>query len=167
MNKSNKKRSVIIRVTYIGDSESGKEELRKNCFGERFDEDRTSQLGADFSILKHELKDINIIFQFWSMSVVDKHKAVREVYYKKTGAVVLVYDVTKPDTFQNLPKWLEEIWKSVGKLPMVIIGNNANLRSNKAKKKHIHQKLQYHPFSIVGKENICPLKKERRPLHLH
>ena len=80
-----------------------------------------------------ELEDIKIVFEFWAMSVLDKHKAVREVYYKKTAAVILVFDVTQPDSFYNLPNWLEEIWKSMGTKPMVLIGNNKNLRDNKNK----------------------------------
>ncbi len=43
---------------------------------------------------------------------------------------MLVFDVTRPDTFTNLESWIEEIFKHNGKneIPVVLLGNKADLR---------------------------------------
>ncbi|NHJ49042.1 MAG: hypothetical protein FK733_14745 [Asgard group archaeon] len=141
MNTKKNKKKVLIRISYVGDSDSGKDQLREKCFKGESQQDRTNELGVDFSLIDYEFKNILIKFQIWALSVSEKHQIIREKYYAKTAAVILIFDVTKPDTFYNLPNWLEEIWKTAGKLPMVIIGNNKKLREKKKEKKCISFKL--------------------------
>lgn len=52
------------------------------------------------------------------------------MYYRGALGGLLVFDVTRWDSFKNLPHWLEELWRSNGRgaVPVVLVGNKTDLR---------------------------------------
>ena len=51
-------------------------------------------------------------------------------YYNADGAVI-VFDISKPDTFRHTPFWLDEMinYNGKGKVPIVLVGNKSDLRA--------------------------------------
>ena len=54
---------------------------------------------------------------------------VRSLYYQGARGALIVYDVTNPITFQNVPNWIAELEKNCGSVPFCLIGNKIDLRS--------------------------------------
>ena len=52
------------------------------------------------------------------------------MYYKGAMGALIVFDVTRWNTFESVPHWMEEFWKSneIGMCPVVLIGNKLDLR---------------------------------------
>ncbi len=84
-------------------------------------------IGADFAIKK--LGD-NII-QIWDLAGQERFSVVREGYYIGTKGAMLVFDITRPETFRSIPNWIRELLNNLSHddiIPLVLIGNKADLR---------------------------------------
>jgi small GTP-binding protein len=121
----------------MGDGAVGKTSLRNTYMGEQFTGQYLMTIGADFSIkeapvfvdgIKYDLK-----FQIWDLAGQQRFQEVRSVYYSGSVGALLVYDITRPDTYENTIKWLIELGKHAGKKippPVVLLGNKMDLRED-------------------------------------
>ncbi|MHA2295869.1 MAG: GTP-binding protein [Candidatus Hodarchaeales archaeon] len=122
--------SFVIKVILAGDGSVGKTALRETYLGRGFQTNYLMTIGADFAVKTIDLEGRTIKFQIWDLAGQDRFTEVRSVYYKGAHVALLLFDVTRPDTFDNLPSWIKEIWTHSGlkPIPIVILGNKADLR---------------------------------------
>ena len=71
-------------------------------------------------------------FQIWDLAGQQRFEMVRAAFYNGTVGGVLVYDITRPDSFENTIKWLLELGKNSNLRgnppPVVLLGNKVDLR---------------------------------------
>jgi len=122
----------VRKVVILGDPMVGKTSLRKRFLGEGFSFNYMVTIGADFGIYHHSSTET---FQIWDLAGQANFEVVRESYYKGTYGALLVFDISRPVTFENLPRWIEELKRNLdGELvPFVLVGNKADLRENSGK----------------------------------
>lgn len=117
----------IYKVLLLGDGNVGKTSLvRRFCEG-KFEESRILTIGVDFQIKTVQLKERTIRLSIWDIAGQDRFRAFRDQFYSGTLAAALVYDVTAPATFFNLPRWRDEVLESVPGVPMCVLGNKVDL----------------------------------------
>ncbi len=80
----------------------------------------------------------NVVFQLWDLSGQQSFKTVRKQFYNRSYGGILVFDVTRRESFDNLKTWLSEITEQTGKIPIILVGNkidldNRNVSSQEAK----------------------------------
>jgi len=125
----------LWKIVLIGDGAVGKTSLRKRYLGEGFSTDYMSTMGADFALYDTEIKNTHIRWQIWDLAGQPVFKDVVKAYYTKIFGGVLVYDVTRRLTFQNIEKWLNDMWSHSGrdqKVPVVLLANKIDLREEGA-----------------------------------
>ncbi len=71
----------------------------------------------------------------WDLAGQDGYKAVRARYYEGASALIVVYDITNRESFQNISGWLAESFKHTEKVPIAILGNKSDLRATQPKGK--------------------------------
>ncbi|OLS27641.1 MAG: Transforming protein p29 precursor [Candidatus Heimdallarchaeota archaeon LC_2] len=120
------------KLILIGDGAVGKTSLRSRFFGEGFNSSYMMTIGADFAVKRTTLDEEEYILHFWDLAGQPRFKEVREAYYKNADAAILVFDLSRPDTFEQLPQWItemvENIKKDINDIPMVLVGNKVDLR---------------------------------------
>ncbi len=117
----------IFKVLLVGDGNVGKTSLvRRFCEG-KFDESRILTIGVDFQIKTVKLGARAVRLSIWDVAGQERFRAFRDQFYAGTLAVALVYDVTAPASFFNLPRWREEVLTSIPGVPLVVIGNKLDL----------------------------------------
>ncbi|MFW9928186.1 MAG: GTP-binding protein [Candidatus Thorarchaeota archaeon] len=125
--------ATIAKIILSGDGAVGKTALRRTFMGVNFDGQYLMTIGADFSVKEVRLnnpgKDI-MKFQIWDLAGQPRFAEVRSVYYSGIVGAVLVYDITRPDSYENTPKWLMEIKKhsKKGAVPVVLLANKIDLK---------------------------------------
>jgi small GTP-binding protein len=87
-------------------------------------------IGAEFAVKRFD--DNENIIQIWDLAGQPRFDGVRQAYYQGTSAAILVYDITRPDTFYSIPNWITEILthRNMNKpLPLVLVANKDDLKS--------------------------------------
>ncbi len=126
---------VRVKVVFIGNDAVGKTSIAKRYLGHGFDVKYKSTIGADFYIKKDSYSfskfgTYQIEWMIWDLAGQEYFNVIRPIYYHKARAAILVFDVSRPDTFRSLPKWIKEFWKySGGIYPFIIVGNKIDLRN--------------------------------------
>ena len=121
-----------FKITLLGEGAVGKTSLRKNYLGETFDRDYMMTLGADFATKRVEMEDYEATLIIWDLAGQPRFSIVREGFYKGTRGALLVFDLTRPDTYEHLADWVRELIRNNNnrKVPIVLIGNKSDLRGS-------------------------------------
>ena len=125
----------LWKIVLMGDGAVGKTSLRKRYLGEGFDTDYLSTMGADFALYDTKVEETHIRWQIWDLAGQPVFKDVVKAYYTKVFGAILVYDVTRRQTFESTEKWLDDLWtnsKRDQNVPVVILGNKIDLREEGA-----------------------------------
>ncbi len=120
------------KITLIGDGAVGKTSIRRSYLGETFEGNYSLTLGSDFATKTMQVFDLTVNMIIWDLAGQPRFKAVREGFYRGTKGTLLVYDITRKDTYENIPRWIMELLKNNGnkKVPMILIGNKSDLRGS-------------------------------------
>ena len=126
--------SYLFKVMITGEGAVGKTALVNRYTTGAFETDYKTTIGSQFAVkLAHisppsEQYAVGIKVQAWDVAGQARFKAVRKMYYSGAAGVILVFDVTRRRSFQELVKWVEEADESIGmRVPMVCVGNKIDL----------------------------------------
>jgi small GTP-binding protein len=122
----------IFKISLLGEGAVGKTSLRRIYLGESFKEGYMMTIGADFAVKKMALNQVEYTLQIWDLAGQQRFSAVREVYYRGTAGALLIFDISRPETYEVLPNWLHELVRNNKNriVPIVLIGNKADLRES-------------------------------------
>ena len=111
-----KKPSIEYNIVLLGDTKVGKSTLLKRLHFDTFEEAPVSTMGIDRrSISKKDLNGQEIITYLIDTPGTDKYRKLEPIpsWYKKSDAALILYDVTKENSFQNIVNWIEIIKKYI------------------------------------------------------
>lgn len=124
----------FMKLVLCGDGAVGKTALRKRFLGEGFSSSYLQTIGADFAATDKEIKvpDVGVKrvkYQIWDLAGQPEFKGVRGAYYEGCFGAIMVFDLTRPSSLENLTTWITELWENSGrgKIPIVILGNKSDL----------------------------------------
>lgn len=125
-------RQYVIKLAILGDSAVGKTSLIDQYVQHSFTNNYIPTLGVNIVIKDITIKDGKsfIRLTLWDIAGQDKYDLTRKMFYQGCEGVLLVYDITRPLTFNNVKdKWLKEYKNYAGKDDVyILIGNKVDLR---------------------------------------
>ena len=74
-----------------------------------FDDHIQSTIGVDFKVKHMEVNDKRVKVTVWDTAGQERFRTLTSSYYRGAQGVVMVYDVTRRDSFENLEQWLREV----------------------------------------------------------
>ena len=79
-----------------------------------------------------EVNGKKVKFQIWDTAGQERFKNITASYYRGGNGVLVVYDITDRDSFENLNSWLIEIEKNANKnVYKLLIGNKSDLEDKR------------------------------------
>jgi len=87
-------------------------------------------IGVDIGRKSLVINSFKIIFQLWDLSGQQSFKALRKQFYNRSDGGILIFDVTRRESFDNLNTWLSEIIEQTGKIPIILVANKIDLDRN-------------------------------------
>jgi Ras-related protein Rab-1A len=122
----------LIKCLVVGDSGTGKSSLMMRFTDDVFNTTYISTIGVDFKIKTMGFRDKTVKFQIWDTAGQDRFRTITASYYRGSNAVILCYDTTDKNTFQNINKWLEEVKNfSVGSPLLILCGTKTDLEEKR------------------------------------
>ncbi|KAG0454929.1 hypothetical protein HPP92_023851 [Vanilla planifolia] len=116
----------LFKLLLIGDSGVGKSCLLLRFADDSYLESYISTIGVDFKIRTVEQDGKTIKLQIWDTAGQERFRTITSSYYRGAHGIIVVYDVTEQESFNNVKQWLSEIdryaTENVNKL---LVGTNA------------------------------------------
>ena len=131
MSKKNdqaKKRMFEAHIVTLGDTKVGKTSLILRYIDNFFNVNYLSTIGIDSKLKKMTLQNgEEIKVKISDTAGQERFKSIASNYMKKANGILLVYDITDKNTFQNINKWATEINKEAeNNKPILLIGNKSD-----------------------------------------
>ena len=132
----------LFKIVLVGDSGVGKTQLLSRFSRNEFTLESKTTIGVEFCTKTITNEDGKVIkAQIWDTAGQDRYRSVASAYYKGAVGALLVYDITKTESYENISKWMEEIEKNGSEsIVLMLIGNKSDL----AKSREISQEDAAH-----------------------
>jgi len=132
-----------LKITLVGDGTAGKTSLCTRLAQENFDKQYKQTMGLDFFMKRYSLPgNTNVTLQVWDIGGQQIGGKMLDTYLYGANGILLVYDVTNHNSFENLQDWLEVIKqtyaKSEKKPYLGLIGNKKDLEHLRSVKREKH-----------------------------
>ena len=124
---------LVIKILLLGDSEVG-----KSCFLMRYSDNvfidnYITTIGLDYKLKTVKLdtgKTIKV--QLWDTAGQDKYRTIAKNYYKGSHGILLLYDITKQSSFDNIREWVRDIKEEVSEKAIIfLIGNKIDIEDQR------------------------------------
>jgi len=90
-------------------------------------------IGVEFGARMISIADKQIKLQIWDTAGQESFRSITRSYYRGAAGALLVYDITRRDTFKHLGRWLEEARQhSQSNMVIMLIGNKNDLEHRRA-----------------------------------
>ncbi|XP_047308380.1 ras-related protein RABC2a-like [Impatiens glandulifera] len=124
---------LSFKILLIGDSAVGKSSLLVSFISSSV-EDLSPTIGVDFKIKHFKVEGKKIKLTIWDTAGQERFRTLTSSYYRATQGIVLVYDVTRRETFTNLSDvWAKEIelYSSNQDCVKMLVGNKVDRESER------------------------------------
>nr|GLL16505.1 ras-related protein RABA1f [Ipomoea trifida] len=117
----------LFKVVLIGDSGVGKSNLLSRFTKNEFSLESKKTIGVEFTSPILRVDDTKVKAQIWDMAGQERYRAITQTYYRGAVGALLVYDVTRHVTFENVERWLVELRDLTDNIVVMLVGNKVDL----------------------------------------
>ena len=152
------KEKLTYKMIILGDSSVGKSSLFKKLITEKFDPKIISTIGIDRRTLPITIntpdegeKEIDITL--YDTAGQERYRTLSINYFRDSQGLLIVYDITQNDTFQNIESWLDNIKETLGENDdylMILLGNKLDLINDNPSKRAV---------TVEDAKNFCQKNK--------
>merc|ERR1712214_167019 len=100
--------SYLFKYIIIGDTGVGKSCLLLQFTDKRFQPVHDLTIGVEFGARMINIEGKQIKLQIWDTAGQESFRSITRSYYRGAAGALLVYDITRRDTFNHLTTWLED-----------------------------------------------------------
>ncbi|XP_017844725.1 ras-related protein Rab-7a-like [Drosophila busckii] len=134
----------LLKVIILGDNFVGKTSLANRYVLKTFTGLYKATIGVDFSSMKIIVNSRVITMQLWDTAGQERWHSLGNAFYRGTDCCVLVFDVTNPQSFENLQMWYAEFLilanpRNRENFPFVVLGNKVDLENRRVSKQQAEQ----------------------------
>ncbi|KAI4341135.1 hypothetical protein MLD38_025894 [Melastoma candidum] len=127
--KADDEYDYLFKLVLIGDSGVGKSNLLSRFTRNEFNLESKSTIGVEFATKSLRVEGKVIKAQIWDTAGQERYRAITSAYYRGAVGALLVYDVTRHSTFENVGRWLKELRDHTDpNIVVMLIGNKCDLR---------------------------------------
>ncbi|XP_006352344.1 ras-related protein RABA5a [Solanum tuberosum] len=119
----------LFKIVLIGDSAVGKSNLLARFARDEFYPNSKSTIGVEFQTQKLDINGKEVKAQIWDTAGQERFRAVTSAYYRGAVGALLVYDISRRLTFENIGRWLNELQThSDMNVVTILVGNKSDLK---------------------------------------
>ena len=108
-----------IKVILVGETGTGKTSLINTATGKKFTEgEEISSIKCSYVQLTKIIEDREYTIDLWDTIGQEKFRSLTKLFFKDSGIVIFVFDITNKESFNDLEYWFETIEKELGNKPI-------------------------------------------------
>lgn len=121
----------LFKLVIIGNSSVGKSSLLLRFSDDQFNENYLTTIGVDFRFRTLTIDGKQIKLQIWDTAGQERFRTITSAYYKGADGIIIVYDVTNSNSFDDIEKfWISEVESYAEKnVELLLIGNKKDLNN--------------------------------------
>lgn len=150
---------IKLQLIVMGDSEVGKTSLLYRYQENKFSKNHLATVGIDYFTKEEKINEKKIRIKIWDTAGQERYKSLTYAFSRNANGIILVFDVSKKETFENLKFWIASVNSNLGEkneLKKIIIGNKIDQERNVPKEEAeafaVKNNCLY--FETSAKENI-------------
>ena len=120
----------IYKLVLLGAAGVGKTSMARRCVNLDFDHKVESTVGCAFFQRTIYIRDTRLKFNIWDTAGQERYHCLTDMYFRGADATIVVYDITKEQTFQHAVEWVEEARHEVGPNIVVVLAGNKTDKAN-------------------------------------
>ncbi|KAJ5077385.1 ras-related protein rab-13 [Anaeramoeba ignava] len=150
----------LYNVLLIGDCEIGKSSILRRICENEFSDEYLSTIGVDFNTKRITIDSGGIKLVIWDTSGQERFKKITNSYYRGAHGIILVYDITNEESFENIEEnWMTSIKENANEnVKTILIGNKCDLEEkrqvSKEKGKEFADEYKIPFYEVSAKNNI-------------
>ena len=119
---------ALFKIIIIGDSGVGKSCFLLQFTEGDFKEDHNVTIGVEYGAKVLSVSGKNIKLQIWDTAGQESFRAITRTFYRNANGVILMYDLTRAESFDSLMDWLKEVKQnSDPDVAIYLVGNMSDL----------------------------------------
>ncbi|KAM8920710.1 ras-related protein Rab-25 [Pelodytes ibericus] len=120
--------NFVFKVVLIGESGVGKTNLLSRFTRNEFNHDSRTTIGVEFSTRTLTVDGHLVKAQIWDTAGLERYRAITSAYYRGAVGALLVYDITKHQTYDSIERWLKELYDHAdASIVVMLVGNKCDL----------------------------------------
>jgi small GTP-binding protein len=121
---------MILKVLVLGDYGTGKSTIFSQFLNNVPGAERRPSIKLDLIEFKRTIKGKEVTVNLYDIPGRELTSDNRSKHYKNTCGAIIIFDISRPDSFRHAPFWLEELmnYSGIGKVPILLVGNKSDLR---------------------------------------
>ncbi|KAK6176844.1 hypothetical protein SNE40_015069 [Patella caerulea] len=120
----------LFKIVLIGDAGVGKTCVVQRFKSGTYTEKHGSTIGVDFTMKSLNIDGKLVKLQIWDTAGQERFRTITQSYYRSANGVIIAYDITKRSTFNNIPRWLEDVKRYAGtNIVQLLVGNKKDIES--------------------------------------
>lgn len=128
VNNFNDLEDYTLKIVLVGDAAVGKSNILMRFISNEFNLDSKSTVGVELSTKLYKINEKFVKVHLWDTAGQERYASVTAAYYKGAKGAMIVYDITRKNTFETVDKWYGEIKALADKnLVLMMIGNKSDL----------------------------------------
>jgi len=151
------------KVILVGEPQVGKTCLLTRYLDNTWSDAVEATIGVDFKTHTEKVGAVDVRLQLWDTAGQERFRSLTTSYLKKSSAAVIVFDVTKRESFDTVQGWLKEV-RNASEDPLIyVVGNKMDLEeSRKVSSEEGRQvakvvKAEYAEVSAKTGDNVAAL----------
>lgn len=96
----------MFKIVVIGSQGTGKTNISTRYIRNQYNDAQKSTVGVEFLSKIVQVRNQNIKVTIWDTAGQQRYKSLSKVYYKGASGVVIVYDITDPQSYLDVESWM-------------------------------------------------------------
>eukprot|EP00026_Physarum_polycephalum_P015506 Phypoly_transcript_16206.p1 GENE.Phypoly_transcript_16206~~Phypoly_transcript_16206.p1 ORF type:complete len:209 (+),score=30.27 Phypoly_transcript_16206:171-797(+) len=118
----------LFKVLLIGDSGVGKSSILNRFVTGSYDKPPQPTTNTDYQVHSINVEGKVVKLQVWDTAGQERFRTLTTSYFRGAHGILIVYDITNEDSFNNVAKWLQEIQNyTYDNLTILLAGNKVDL----------------------------------------
>lgn len=153
-----------FKIIIVGNSNAGKTSIIRKFVDYQFDVSEKSTIGVDFKTKEITVNDKKAKIKIWDTAGQERYRAIINSYYRGTKGIMICFDLTNRQSYENVEDWYIDIQKFVpiDETAIILVGNKLDLdwmrkvSYHEANQYACERNMKYIEISARENQNILP-----------